>query len=202
MASFSAPFVSGAGALLLNVDPTTVSMSPGTAAVNPGQSATYTVSVTPSGGFNKVVMFSCSGLPAGASCNVAPSSVTLDGTRSSTAQLVVTTTKNSALPDWPQSRIEQKLNPWSGVALLLLWIFLWFGWSKLLGVRRASLRALWPAVAAILLAVLCSSCGGGTSSIGPAPPPPGPTPAGTSAIVVTGTSGNVSHAATAQLTVN
>src|SRR5205823_4493737 len=83
-------------------------------------------------------------------CNVAPSSVTLDGTRSSTAQLVVTTTKNSALPDWPQSRIEQKLNPWSGVALLLLWIFLWFGWSKLLGVRRASLRALWPAVASML----------------------------------------------------
>ncbi len=50
--------------------------------------------------------------------------------------------------------------------------------------------------------LLFSSCGGGSSSVEPGPPRPGPTAAGTSAIVVTGTSGNVSHAATAQLTVN
>ena len=133
--SFSAPFVSGAGALLLNLDPTTneskaaaavahavpvgsgmgngrldlvqalqsvmpasgntadfsASVSPATNTINAGQSANFTVSVTPTGGFNKVVMFSCSGMPTGASCTVAPSSVTLDGTNPASVKLVVMT---------------------------------------------------------------------------------------------------------------
>jgi hypothetical protein len=79
-----------------------------------------------------------------------------------------------------------------------------FLWTSLIATRRnwrVRLPFLLPA-AAILLALLVSSCGGGSSSVGPGPAPPGPTPAGTSALVVTGTSGNVSHAATAQLTVN
>jgi Subtilase family len=135
--SFSAPFVSGAGALLLNLDPTmneskaaaavahavplgsgmgngrldlmqalqsvspqagtppdfNVSLSPSGETIHPGDSATYTVSVAPSGGFNKVVMFSCSGLPQAASCTVTPSSVTLDGTNASSARAVIATTK-------------------------------------------------------------------------------------------------------------
>lgn len=75
-------------------------------------------------------------------------------------------------------------------------------WTSLIATRRnwrVRLPFLLPA-AAILLALLVSSCGAGSSSVGPGPPLPGPTPA--SALVVTGTSGNVSHAATAQLTVN
>ena len=56
---------------------------------------------------------------------------------------------------------------------------------------------------AILFAALCSSCGGGyVTPINPGKGPPGGTPAGTYTIVVTGTSGDVSHAATAQLIVN
>ncbi|HEY6946587.1 MAG TPA: S8 family serine peptidase [Candidatus Acidoferrum sp.] len=244
--SFSAPFVSGAGALLLNVDPATneskaaaamahavpvgagmgngrldlvqtlqsvsqpagntsdfaISVSPSGNTINPGESATYTVSATPSGGFNHVVMFSCSGLPAGASCSVAPSSVTLDGTHASTAQVVVTTTKGATLPVWPQLRIDHKVNPWGGTALLAICILYWLGFTGMRRKQRFSFRLLWPASAAILLAVLCASCGGGGSPMGPGPPPPNPTPAGTSTIVVTGTSGNVSHAATAHLTVN
>jgi hypothetical protein len=75
-------------------------------------------------------------------------------------------------------------------------------WTSLIATRRnwrVRLPFLLPA-AAILLALLVSSCGARSSSVGPGPPLPGPTPA--SALVVAGTSGNVSHAATAQLTVN
>ena len=239
--SFSAPFVSGAGALLLNLDPTmnefkaaaavahavplgpgmgngrldlvqalqsvspasgnpadfSVSMSPGADTINPGDSANYTISVTPSGGFTRVVIFGCSGLPQGAGCTVSPSSVTLDGTNASTAKVVITTTKRSALPAWPRARIEPKMNPWGAPALLVLLLLLWLGSAKLRDPQRDRVRVLWPAAAAVFFAALCSSCGGGVLPGGA-----GPTPAGTSQIVVTGSSGNVSHAATAQLTVN
>ena len=239
--SFSAPLVSGAGALLLNLDPTlnefkaaaavahavpvgpgmgngrldlvqalqsvspaagnpadfSVSMSPGADTINPGDSANYTISVTPSGGFTHAVIFGCSGLPQGAGCTVSPSSVTLDGTNVSTAKVVITTTKRAALPAWPRMRIEPKMNPWGAPALLALLLLLWLGSTKLRGPQRDRVRVFWPAAAAVFFAALCSSCGGGVLPGGP-----GPTPAGTSQIVVTGSSGNVSHAATAQLTVN
>jgi hypothetical protein len=61
-----------------------------------------------------VVVFSCSGLPTGASCKVASSSVTRDGTNVASAQGVVNTAKGSVLPVWPQSRIKEKVIPWCG----------------------------------------------------------------------------------------
>jgi hypothetical protein len=243
--SFSTPFVSGGGALLLNLDRATneskaaaavahavpvgagmgngrldlvqalqsvspvtsssdfgVSLSPGNANINAGQSATFTFTVTPSGGFNQVVVFSCSGAPADSTCTVSPSSVTLDGTHASSASVVVTTNKRSSLPAWPQSlRITREVNSWNGVALLAAWILFWLSFSKPRAGQRSVMRLVWPS-AVILAAAFCSSCGGGVASTAPPPPTPGGTPAGTSAIVVTGTSGNVSHAATAQLNVN
>ena len=243
--SFSAPFVSGAGALLLNLDPTTneskgatavahavpvgsgmgngrldlvqalqsvapgggntgdfsPSVSPNSATINAGQSANFTVSITPSGGFNHVVTFSCSGMPTGASCTVAPSSVTLDGTNPSSATVVVRTTPRSGLFPWLRLRIQPRMVLWSVEGLLLACILLWVA---LIGVRRTQrlgLRLL-LACSAMFLAALCASCGGGIVSPIPGKGPPGGTPADTYTIVVAGTSGNVSHAATIKLTVN
>ena len=242
--SFSAPFVSGAGALLLNVDPNTneskaaaavshavpvgsgmgngrldlvqalqsvtppagntadfsASVSPTGDTINAGQSATFTASVTPSGGFNHVVVFSCSGLPTGASCTVAPSSVTLDGTNPLNAKLVVMTTQRSGLFSWPRLRIQPRIVPWSVTALLSCILF-WAGLISSRKIQRLRLRLL-LSCSAMLVAALCSSCGGGAVTPTPGRAPPGGTPAGTYTIVVTGTSGNVSHAASAQLTVN
>ncbi len=243
--SFSAPFVSGAGALLLNLDPSTneskaaaavahavpladagmgngrldlvqalqsvtpatgntadfsISLSPSTSTVTAGQSATFNVSVTPSGGFNHVVMFSCSGLPTGASCTVAPSTVTLDGTNPAGATLVVMTTHRSTMLTWPQLRVTPRINPWTVVSLLGAWVLFSLIIARV--VQRRTLRLLLPGCA-ILVAAFCCSCGSGTvSSVDPKRGPPGGTPAGTYSIVLTGTSGNVSHAATTQLTVN
>ena len=239
--SFSAPFVSGAGALLLNLDPTTneskaatalahavpvgtgmgngrldlvqalqsvspssgntadfsTSVSPTTGTINAGQSDTFTVSVTPSGGFNKVVTFTCSGMPTGASCTVAPSSVTLDGSNASTATVMVMTTQRSGIFTWPQLRVRPRIVPWTWVALLAC-ILCWLGLRKL----QARVPRLLLPCSAILLAILCASCGGGYVTPTPGKGPPGGTPAGTYTIVVTATSGNVSHAASTQLTVN
>ncbi|HKW61550.1 MAG TPA: S8 family serine peptidase [Candidatus Acidoferrum sp.] len=242
--SFSAPFVSGAGALLLSLDPTTneskastaiahavsvgtgmgngrldlvqalqsVSPAPGNTAdfsasvsptgdtINAGQSATFMVSITPSGGFNKVVTFTCSGMPTGASCTVAPSSVTLDGTNKATANVVVMTTHRSGFFTLPRLRMQGKIGPWSEVTLLAFILF-WVGIISSRKVQSRGFRFL-VASSAMILALLCASCGGGYVTPTPGKGPPGGTPAGTYTIVVTGTSGNVSHAASTQLTVN
>ena len=242
--SFSAPFVSGAGALLLNLDPTTnegkaatavahavpvgtgmgngrldlvqtlqsvappignsadfsASVGPAGDTINAGQSANFTVTITPSGGFNKVVTFSCSGMPTGASCTVAPSSVTLDGSNASTTKLMVTTTQRSGFFTWPQLRVRPRLGPWSWVSFLGCILF-WIGFLRLRNVQGRGLRFLLPC-SALFLAVVCASCGGGYVTPTPGKGPPGGTPAGTYTRFVTGTSGNVSHAASAQLTVN
>ena len=243
--SFSAPFVSGAGALLLNVDPTTneskaatavahavpvgtgmgngrldlvlalqsvappsgntadfsAGVSPSTDSISAGQSATFTISITPSGGFNKVVTFTCSGMPTGASCTVAPSSVTLDGSTVAQAKVMVTTTQRSGFFTLPELRFQPRFVPWAWAALFACILF-WIGFLRLRKVQEGALRLLVPC-SALLLALLCASCGGG-GYVTPTPGkgPPGGTPAGTYTIVVTGTSGNVSHAASTQLTVN
>jgi hypothetical protein len=242
--SFSAPFVSGSGALLLGLDPTTnqskasvavahavpvgsgmgngrldlvqalqsvspasgntadfsASVSPSTVTVNAGQPANFTVSVTPSGGFNHVVTFSCSGMPTGASCTVAPSSVTLDGTNASTANVVVMTSHRSGFFAWPQLRVQRRIGPGSVATILAGILF----WVALIGSRKI-LRLRLPLVlscSVLFVAAFCTSCGGGIVTPTPSKGPPGGTPAGTYMIVVTGTSGNVSHAASTVLTVN
>lgn len=67
---------------------------PATATVAPGQTATYTVVVTPGGGFNQTVDLSCTGAPAESTCTVS-SSVTLDGVNPSMATVSVITTASA-----------------------------------------------------------------------------------------------------------
>jgi hypothetical protein len=60
----------------------------------------------------------------------------------------------------------------------------------------------WPGLLAVLLVMVCISCGGGGSSGPPPPPPPTGTPAGTYTVTLVGTSGSISHSATVTLVVN
>jgi FG-GAP-like repeat len=70
--------------------------SSSTATVMPGQPATYSVAVSPIGGFNQTVSLSCSGAPAQSVCSVSPTSVTLDGSTTASVTVTVTTQGNSA----------------------------------------------------------------------------------------------------------
>jgi hypothetical protein len=56
-----------------------LSATPASQAVNPGNNATYTATVTPAAGFTGVVTFGVTGLPAGATASFAPASVTGSG---------------------------------------------------------------------------------------------------------------------------
>ena len=73
-----------------------LSASPPLATITAGQSATYTVTVTPISGFNQPLTFSCSsGLPGAAQCAFSPSSVTPSGGAPVNTTLTITTTAHS-----------------------------------------------------------------------------------------------------------
>lgn len=74
----------------------TVALSPSSRTVDQGQSATFTVSATSTGGFTGPVTFAVTGLPAGATASAAPSSVNL--TSGSTAQTTLTVLTSPTTP--------------------------------------------------------------------------------------------------------
>jgi hypothetical protein len=55
-------------------------ITPASATVAAGQTANYTVAVSPAGSFNQTVALTCTGGPALSTCEVTPSSVPLNGT--------------------------------------------------------------------------------------------------------------------------
>jgi hypothetical protein len=74
-----------------------VSATPSSRTIVRGSSTTYTVTITPSGGFNSTVTFSVSGLGSGATGTFAPVSVTTSGSTT----LTITTTVNAATGTFP-----------------------------------------------------------------------------------------------------
>jgi Subtilase family len=215
--SFSAPFVSGAGALLhalrsaitesesatatanaapltqtgmghgrLDLVPAlrslsggaggnpdyTVSESPLSQTIAAGQTATFTVSAAPDNGFNQTVTWSCIGAPAGATCSVSPSMLTLDGTHTATATVTLTTTARSmvSLPNLP--RTSPLRLPWYAWALRLACVAVLAALLGFCGRKRSSeLRLRLAETAAVVALSLCAySCGGGYGGGGPGPP--------------------------------
>ena len=182
-----------------------ISSAPGSASVSPGQSAAFIITMTPSGGFNTAVTFTCSSpLPAGINCDFNPYSITSANESPATTQLTINTAA-------PSAAIRQAIpglrnwSPWSRTATIV-------SLSGLLGFffgRRRLTRAMWssrlylfilPAIASMLL---LSSCGGGSSSKGNSSPTNPGTPAGSATITVIATaSSGQRHTTTLTLAVN
>lgn len=156
----------------------TVSANPTSLSANVGQTATTTVSVTPSNGFSQTVSFSCSGQPAGVSCSFSPATVNGNGSSTLTVSLPATIASNRRPP-------IASLASMSALALL-------FGWIPFRRRRRWVLHLLLAPMA--ITFCLLSGCGG--SSTGNS----GPT-SKSYAITVQATSGSLSHSAALNLTV-
>jgi N-acetylneuraminic acid mutarotase len=156
-----------------------VASSPASLTVTSGQSGTATVSVTPLYGFNSAVSFTCSGLPAGASCSFAPQTVTPSGGVASTTLTVKTATTTAALP-----RNSNPMLPGSALALALCC----FGWRK-----RRRLQIFLLLAVSVAGASIFTGCNAASSST---------TQPVTSTITVTATAGSVQHSSTISLTVN
>src|SRR5882762_4097835 len=186
-----------------------ISAAPSTLSITAGQSASYSASVTPVGGFKGTVSLTCSGAPALTTCSISPTQLTLDGTNPAIASVTLTTTAHSSFPPIapqrfvpppPTAKLLAKL-----FAYLLVCVILW----RLARIPRK--RVLLTAGVVLPLALLCTSCGGSTSSSSSSatnPPPTNPpptqpgTPQGAFTITVTGTSANLTHTTNVMLKVN
>jgi len=169
--------------------------------VSAGQSTNYTVTVTPTNGFDRVVLLACGSLPQDTTCTWSPPGFNLNGSTAATSTLTVkTTTQTSSARLW---RDWERLGngPWPGGPSILLvggWLFVLalLAKSRLAKAQRAPSRArLTPqlplAAWAVLLSLLLFGLGCQTyyNGLNVTPVPIG-TPSGNYTIVITGTLGS------------
>jgi len=191
-----APAGGVSSAIVLPVSGFTLGSSPTSATVTAGQSATYTIQLTPqNGSFDASVSFNCTGLPSKCTASFSPTSAT-PGAASVTTTLTLTTKAAS-------SAASATLLGRSGFGPPALWL-LAIGLTMLLGnvIRKRvpwRLNRRWLAACALVcLIILISGCsaGGGDDN------PYTGTPKGTHQISVQGTSGNMTVPMVVTLIVN
>jgi hypothetical protein len=183
----------------------TLSATPSGTTVAAGNNATYTITITPTNGFNQTVLLSCPpaypGIPLGAICYWTPPALTLTGTNTqlSSTLTITTTTESTRTP-----RLPRGFPPGSGrwiLALALLTLLAVFvtGFGRTGPWLRPRLR-LGVALLAFVLLGLAVGCEDYVNPINITPNVNG-TPAGTYSIVLTGTLGST-NSVTRSTTVN
>jgi FG-GAP-like repeat/Bacterial Ig-like domain (group 3) len=160
-----------------------LSTQPSSVTLAAGQTATFTITISPSAGFNSATTFSCAGLPAASSCSFSPASITPNGTPVSTT-LTITTTARSAASSTPVSGPVL----WSFAAVLA---FVMLSLMLVDATRLRKIIAVGAATAIVMFALVAVGCGGGGGT--PGPPPITGTLAGSYQITVAATSAGVSH---------
>ena len=167
-----------------------ISILPSSQTVVAGNTATYSVFVSPSETFGANVSLSCSSLPVGASCGFTPSSLTFNGPGQQSSTLNVTTTVR------PISTISS--TKWSS-PFYALWLMV--PGAALFGLGRGKRRRnrllgfflLWTVFSLIVLLPACSKTKQQPTITG--------TPAGSYPLQVTATSGSFTKSQGFSLTV-
>jgi hypothetical protein len=188
------PSISSPVTIVIAAPDFTVTASPTSGSISPGQSTTFTFKVSPVAGYAGTVKFSCGTLPSLAVCSFSPAIVTPSGGSPISSTLTVTTAAATARLD-----PSQPFGPWAPASGLAVAGVMGFAFAP--GKRRRSNRQLLALCWGLLLASLSLSimgCGGGNNI----PSNPG-TPAGTYTISVSasGNAGAPQHAVSITLTV-
>lgn len=176
----------------------TVVAAPSGATIAAGQSANFSVSAAPAGGFNQTITWTCMGAPMHSTCGISPASSPMDGSTVATSTVSISTTARSSGLLVRKFRFSPPQHRRQAPSIFIAWLLVVLTLHKLKRAERS--RRLLTAAAVLVLVAVCASCGGGTSSGSPPPPAQG-TPANTYTITVTGTSGSLSHSASFQLIV-
>ena len=169
-----------------------LSSSSDDATVKAGSAATYSLTVSPvSGSFSNAVSFSCSGLPAKATCSFSPSTVT-PGTKNTAVTLTVTTAAGSAEMT---SALPTPKRPATAILFQIQGLGL-FG-MVVAGSRKRSKKVMILILLALLVMgmIVMTGCAGGTGIAQQ-------NGSGTTYnVTVTGTSGSLQHTLPLTLTV-
>lgn len=170
-----------------------LTVSPASATITAGQSATFTFSVTPQNGFNSAVTFTCGTLPSEASCQFAPATVT-PSSGTVTSVLTLTTTppavSTNRAPDAPSGR-----GPAGKVASAVLLVAVFW-----IAPRRSRGQRYWIVVLLVGLVSAATLTGCGSAKrLTSQNTNPG-TPKGTATVTVTATAGSGASAITQNAT--
>jgi hypothetical protein len=175
-----------------------VSSSPTTASVIAGHSVSYTITVTPTFGFNAKVSLTCSGAVPKATCSISPSSVTPDGTNPISATVTVATTARTLAPprSGPNLNLPRLLTQFRFTWFMGLLFILTLVASQAMARRRGVLMRLALVMGLVLLWAACGN-GGSQTNVGDG------TPAGSYQLTLSGTAGSpaISHSTTVTLSV-
>jgi N-acetylneuraminic acid mutarotase len=166
-----------AGAIQVPGPDFAVAVSGSSLSVQPGTTATASVMVTPSNGFDEPVSLACSGVPAGVSCSFSPATLTpASGAASSTLTLTASSMARGSGTGMPTAALVLSLTLLAGLR------------------RRLRSMAIFLAVSAAGMSVF-AGCEGGNSGQGMHQPT-------TAVITLVGTAGTLQHSGTVTLTVN
>jgi len=164
----------------------TLSATPSTLTISPGQTGVLTLALAANTTFNGTVAFSCAGAPAASTCTVNPSSLALTPGQGGTATIVVATSAKGG-------RYQAGANfPWAttaGGASLAGLLFLFIPRRRRLS-RMLSLVVL---LGISLVALTVTGCSGSGSA---------GTPTGASTLTITATSGSITHTQTITVQIN
>jgi hypothetical protein len=170
--------------------------SPSQVTIDAGQTASFQLSLTASGGFSGMATVTCTAtIPAGM-CAVSSGSVTFSETAPASVTVSITTTARGmfAPRGWPQVPPALPIPMWLlALALSVLAGLRWNGG----GAEKSRLRLAQcvPVVALLLAVLLSAACSGGNAA------PPMGTPAGTYPVTVTVTAGGASRTTMLSVTV-
>jgi arabinogalactan endo-1,4-beta-galactosidase len=166
-----------------------IALTPASATIASGSSASSTLTITPVNGFAAATTFSCSGLPPFASCTFSPASVTPNGAAATSTVTIATNVQTAWIRygDRPSGK-HRGVGPGSSLAMLLLPL------AAFNRRHRASwLRVFGSIFVGMLLLQGALGCGGSSNS--------STTPQGQDSITITASSGTLTHSATLALTV-
>jgi beta-propeller repeat-containing protein/ASPM-SPD-2-Hydin domain-containing protein/centrosomal CEP192-like protein len=167
--------------------------------IQAGRTASYTLNLVGTSGFNGAVQLTCTGAPPFAHCLASPNPVMLNGTTPASTTVTVSTVACSLLPTdpvptrLPSVRLLGLLASW--FALLLTLVVVWRAHREQAGLRLWGLVAL---ACLLYFAALSVSCGGGGSTTSKCQ---NATPAGNYALTISGSAGGITHSTSLALTV-